>query len=116
LFEEEIRRGQSTEVERSRLSEELAVQRSRLQRIAEASPVGMFSLSNSGLILEANDRIFDLTGRHRDELYEMSWMEVYKESSMPAIEEGWARLTTYGLAWSAELELKKPCHDPVTGE
>ena len=52
LFEEEIRRGQSTEVERSRLSEELAVQRSRLQRIAEASPVGMFSVSTAGLILE----------------------------------------------------------------
>jgi hypothetical protein len=49
LFEEEIRRGETTEVERSRLSEELAVQRSRLQRIAEASPVGMFSISNTGV-------------------------------------------------------------------
>jgi hypothetical protein len=58
LFEEEIRRGQTTEVERSRLSEELAVQRSRLQRIAEASPVGMYSVSTNGLILEVRNSGF----------------------------------------------------------
>jgi hypothetical protein len=58
LFEEEIRRGQTTEVERSRLSEELAVQRSRLQRIAEASPVGMYSVTTNGLILEVRNSGF----------------------------------------------------------
>lgn len=116
LFEEEIRRGQTTEVERSRLSEELAVQRSRLQHIAESSPVGMFSVSNTGLILEANDRWFELTAHPRDELYEMSWMQVFKESSILTMQEGWSRLTKDGMAWLAELELKKPWYDPMTGE
>lgn len=116
LFEEEIRRGKDTEVERSRLSEELAYQRSRLQRIAEQSPVGMFSVSSSGLILEANDRFFDITGLQRDELDEMSWMEAYKESSKPVVSEGWVRLTKDGIGWSAELELLKPWIDPATGE
>jgi PAS domain S-box-containing protein len=116
LFEEETRRSHTTEAERSRLSEELAVQRSRLQRIAEASPVGMFSISRAGLILEANDRWFQLTGHPRDELYEMSWVELYKESSLSKLQEGWARLTKDGRSWSAELELKKDWFDPVTGE
>jgi PAS domain S-box-containing protein len=116
LFEEEIRRGETTEVERSRLSEELAVQRSRLQRIAEASPIGMFSMSSSGLILECNDRWFELTGHPKDVMYEMSWMEVLKESSIAAMEEGWHQLTKDGMSWSAELELKKPWYDPATGE
>ncbi len=109
LLEEEIRRGQSTEVQRSRLSEELAFQRSRLQRLAEASPVGMLSVSSSGLILEANDRFYNLTGHNRDDLYEMAWMEVFKENSKITISEGWSRLTKDGMSWSAELELKKPC-------
>ena len=84
--------------------------------MAEASPVGMLSVSSSGLILEANDRFFDLTGHQRNELFEMSWVEVFKESSTPKLMEGWARLTNDGMAWSAELELKKPWYDPVTGE
>ena len=58
LFEEEIYCGQKTEAERSRLFEELAVQRSRLQRIAESSPVGMFSVSTTGCILEARNSGF----------------------------------------------------------
>jgi hypothetical protein len=45
LLETEVRRGltaaEAAALERSRLSEELAVQRGRLQRIAEVSPVGM---------------------------------------------------------------------------
>lgn len=116
LFEAEIRRGKDAEVERSRLSEELALQRSRLQRIAEASPVGMFSATTSGLLLEANDRFFNIIGLQRDELTAMSWMDVYKESSRHTISEGWARLTKDGLRWSAELELSRPWVDPTTGE
>lgn len=72
LFEEEIRQGltaaEAAAQERSRLSEELAFQTSRLQRIAELSPVGMYSCSPTGLILEANDRWYELTGLSRDNM------------------------------------------------
>lgn len=60
LFEAEIKRGlnaaEAAALERSRLSEELAVQQGRLQRIAELSSVGMISHTPDGTILEANDR------------------------------------------------------------
>jgi hypothetical protein len=43
-------------------------------------------------------------------------MEIYKETSIPILKEGWDRLTQDRMSWSAELELKKPWYDPVTGE
>jgi PAS domain-containing protein len=107
LLENEIRRGltaaEAAALERSRLSEELAVQRSRLQRMAEISPVGMFSIDVEGVLLEANDRWFEMTGHPRDDVYAMSWMELIHESSVPAMEAGWERLTVDELPWSAEL-------------
>lgn len=116
LFEAEIRRAKEAEMERSRLSEELAVQRSRLQHIAEASPVGMFSVTDTGIILEGNDRFFDITGLRRDELTEISWEAVYTPNSMALIRENCAKLHNEGAKWSAELELLKPGKDPATGE
>jgi PAS domain S-box-containing protein len=116
LFEEEIKRGYTTEAERSRLSVELGVQRSRLLQIAELSLVGMISVSSSGVLLEANERWFEITGHPRDRVHEMAWMDAIIESSVPVMEEGWTRLTRDGLSWSSELQLKKPWHDPATGE
>lgn len=75
LLENEVKRGltaaQAAAIERSRLSEELAVQRSRLQRMAEVSPVGMFSIDTDGVLLEANDRWFEMTGHPRDTTHAM---------------------------------------------
>ena len=107
LLEEELRRGataaEAAAQERSRLSEELAVQRSRLQRVAEVSPVGMFSYTPSGLILEANDTWYEITCHPRDAISEMSWMDLFHENSIPLVKEGWLRLTVDQLPWSAEL-------------
>jgi PAS domain-containing protein len=107
LLENEIRRGltaaEAAALERSRLSEELAAQRSRLQRVAEVSPVGMFSVSADGVLLEANDRWFEMTGHSRDTFFPMSWMEAIHEDSNPVAEAGWRRLTVDELPWSAEL-------------
>lgn len=119
LFEEEIRRGntaaEAAALERSRLSEELALSASRLTRMAELSPVGMFSMAADGLILEANDRWFEITG-HPREMNAMSWMNCLKDSSLSDMEIGWQRLTEKQLPWSGELQLKKPWFDPVSGE
>jgi PAS domain S-box-containing protein len=120
LFEDEIRRGNTAAkvaaLERSRLSEELAVQRGRLQRIAEVASVGMFSIEPNGLLLGANDRWFEMTGHPRDRVYEMSFMETIAESSRQAMEMGWRRLTIDGMPWSGELQMKQKWYDPATGE
>jgi PAS domain S-box-containing protein len=120
LFEEEIRRGataaEAAALERSRLSDELAFQRSRLQRMAELSPVGMFSLSMDGILTDANDRYFDMTGHPRDEVHEMSWVDSLLESSRTIAEEGWAQLKNNFTPWSAELQINKILYDPVSGE
>jgi PAS domain S-box-containing protein len=120
LFESEVRRGltaaEAAALERSRLSEELAVQRSRLQRIAEVSPVGMFSIDPSGMLLEANDRWFEMTNHSRDIIYPMSWLDVFAESSLELLNGGWERLTVDGMPWSAELQRKSNWIEPHTGE
>ncbi|KAL2070764.1 hypothetical protein VTL71DRAFT_13790 [Oculimacula yallundae] len=120
MLEAEVRRGltaaEAAALERSRLSEELAVHKSRLQRIAEVSPVGMFSVDAAGLLLEGNDRWFEMTGHSRDKIFAMSWMETIHNDSMKSIQEGWKIMTEEGIPWSAELQLKKPWYDNVTGD
>ncbi|KAH9220231.1 hypothetical protein DL95DRAFT_44108 [Leptodontidium sp. 2 PMI_412] len=120
LLEAEVRRGftaaKAAALERSRLTEELAVQRSRLQRIAEVSPVGMFSVDPAGLLLEGNDRWFEMTGHSRDKIFAMSWMETVHSDSIATIQEGWKIMTEQGIPWSSELRLNKPWYDEVTGD
>ncbi|KAF4631913.1 hypothetical protein G7Y89_g6216 [Cudoniella acicularis] len=120
LFEAERRRGQSAAEaaakERSRLSEELAVQRSRLQRMAEISPVGMFSTDPQGCLLEANDRWYDITGHPRDTNDAMAWLLTIHEKSVETMENGWKRLAVDLMPWSAELRLTKSLYDHGTGE
>ena len=120
LLEAEVNRGltaaEAAALERSRLSEELAVQKSRLQRIAEVSPVGMFSIDSNGLLLEANDRWYEMTGHATDTISPFSWKEHFHESSIALIDEGWHRLTVDEVPWSAELRLKKPSYDSLTGD
>ncbi|CZS88736.1 related to sensory transduction histidine kinase [Rhynchosporium graminicola] len=120
MLEAEVRRGltaaEAAALERSRLSEELAVHKSRLQRIAEVSPVGMFSVDAAGLLLEGNDRWFEMTGHSRDKIFEMSWVETVHDDSIRILREGWKIMTVEGIPWSAELQLKKPWYDNVTGD
>ncbi|KAL3427293.1 hsp90-like protein [Phlyctema vagabunda] len=120
LFAEERRRGSSAAeaaaLEKMRLSEELAVQRSRLQRMAEVSPVGMFSMNDEGYLIEANDRWFEMTGHPRDSALRISWFDLIKDECVPCMRDGWRTLTVDGLPWSGELKMRKHWHDPATGE
>ncbi|KAH8678914.1 hypothetical protein BGZ60DRAFT_370994 [Tricladium varicosporioides] len=120
LFEAEMHRSQvaaeAAAQERSRLSEELYIQRSRLQRMAELSPVGMFSVDIDGDLLEANDRWYEMTGYPRDSHGVMSWMSTFHEISVPIMEMGWQRLIGDRISWSAPLRLKKPWYDPTSGD
>ncbi|TVY44423.1 Hybrid signal transduction histidine kinase K [Lachnellula occidentalis] len=120
LFEGEIKRGlnaaEAAASERSRLSEELAVQRSRLQRIAEISSVGMHSLAPDGTLLEANDRWYEMTGHTREPNGPMSFTELFHDDSLEEVDKAWKRLTEDKVPYSSELKLKRPWYDPATGE
>lgn len=99
----------------------------------QVSPVGMFSVDAAGLLLEGNDRWFEMTGHSRDKIFAMSWMETIHDDSIGAVQEGWKIMTETGIPWSAELvcplltlmralstdtfqQLKKPWYDKVTGD
>jgi hypothetical protein len=70
LFEEEIRRGktaaEAAAIEQEHLTQQLAVQTSRLERMTSLSPVGLFYINPDGLLLEANDCWFEMTGHSRE--------------------------------------------------
>ncbi|KAI9649819.1 hypothetical protein NHQ30_002401 [Ciborinia camelliae] len=120
LFQEEIRRStNAAEVaaaEHKKLFEESAFLKSRLQRIAEVSPVGMYSVDSDGILLEANDRYYEITNLPRDNATRMSWMDTIAPSSIPTMIKGWEKLTIHNQPWSAELQLVKPWYDPATGD
>ncbi|KAL1869350.1 hypothetical protein Daus18300_005562 [Diaporthe australafricana] len=110
LFEEETRRSrdavEAAQLERVRLTQQLDLQASRLRRMTELSPLGMFLISPEGVLREANDRFFEMTGHTRDSQYEMSWMDFIMPSSTRTMEDGWHRLVNEHRPWSGELQLK----------
>ncbi|KAL8420788.1 hypothetical protein RB594_003554 [Gaeumannomyces avenae] len=121
LFEDEVRRSrnaaETAALEREQLTEQLTLQASRLRRMTELSPLGMFLISPDGVLREANDRFFEMTEHPRESQYEyeMSWMDFILESSVDTMESGWRRLVQSQVPWSGELQLKKrsPAQSPV---
>jgi PAS domain S-box-containing protein len=111
LFEEEVRRSrdaaEAAALEQEQLTQQLALQTNRLRRMTELSPLGMFLISPEGILREANDRFFEMTGLARESLSEMSWMECIMEGSTKTMDEGWYRLVVEHIPWSGELQLKK---------
>ncbi|KAK2613120.1 hypothetical protein N8I77_000049 [Diaporthe amygdali] len=117
LFEEETRRSrdavEAAQLERVRLTQQLDLQASRLRRMTELSPLGMFLISPEGVLREANDRFFEMTGHTRDSQYEMSWMDFIMPSSTRTMEDGWHRLVNEHRPWSGELQLKIRIARPI---
>ena len=117
LFEEEVRRSrdaaEAAAMEQEQLTQQLALQTSRLRRMTELSPLGMFLISPDGVLKEANDRYYEMTGQPRDEMHEMSWMEYIMDTSRNTMEEGWLKMTVDHVPWSGELQLKNLSLRPV---
>ncbi|CAG8980025.1 hypothetical protein HYALB_00005199 [Hymenoscyphus albidus] len=120
LFEEETLRGdtakENAEAERVRFSKELDLERTRLQRMAEISSVGLFSIGVDGKVLEANDRWYEITGHSRDLTKPMSFVDTLIEECKSAMYTGWKRLTVDRMPWTSELQLKNSWFDPATTE
>lgn len=96
-----------------KLSQQVDLQASRLRRMTELSPLGMFLISPEGVLREANDRFFEMTGLPRDSQSELSWMDFIMDTSLKAMEEGWHKLANEHVAWSGELKLKSRGRGPV---
>lgn len=109
LFEEEISRSRDAAevaaIEQEQLTQALAVQTSRLRRMTELSPLGMFNISPEGVIREANDRYFEMTGHPRDNLYEFSFMDHVMDISRQPLMDGWQRMVVEHLPYTGELQL-----------
>ncbi|KAF1996005.1 hypothetical protein P154DRAFT_444246 [Amniculicola lignicola CBS 123094] len=122
LFEEEVRRSkqqaETAALQRAQLSQQLELQTSRMRRMTELSPLGMYLFSPGGVLLEANDRFYEMSGFPRDDEDPMSFMRLFTESSKNEAEGMWTQLVTQGKACSAELQLVNPKIQPrdLTGE
>ncbi|KAL8243956.1 hypothetical protein R6Q59_010214 [Mikania micrantha] len=114
LFEEEMRKAEhaivAANLQQQQLNEQLALETNRLQRMTALSPLGMFYLSPEGLILEANERYYEMTMHDRNDHREMGWMDQLVESSKATMLDGWHKLTVDMVPWTAELQLnmKRP--------
>ncbi|KAF4445590.1 hypothetical protein F53441_10654 [Fusarium austroafricanum] len=117
LFEEETRRGrdaaEAAALEKEELTQQLNLQASRLRRMTELSPLGMFLTSPEGILREANDRFYEMTGHSRYSDGDMNWVDLMKTSGS-SMEEGWHRLTQQLLPWSGEVKLRPAPESPAT--
>ncbi|KAM0551228.1 hypothetical protein ACHAPJ_008573 [Fusarium lateritium] len=116
LFEEETRRSrdavEAAALEKEELTQQLNLQASRLRRMTELSPLGMFLASPEGILREANDRFYEMTGHVRDGPTDTLWVDLMR-SSGSIMEEGWHCLTQEILPWSGEVKLRKGIDGPV---
>ncbi|KAK7998912.1 hypothetical protein PG991_014587 [Apiospora marii] len=117
LYEEEVRRSrdaaEAAALEQEHLTQQLALQTSRLRRMTELSPLGMFLVDTDGVLREGNDRYFEMTGHPRENLWEMSWMEQIAESSKKHMQDGWHQMVVERTPWSGEVQMKKIYVQPV---
>jgi PAS domain S-box-containing protein len=122
LFEDEVRRSrnaaEAAALQREQLSQQLEVQTSRMRRMTELSPLGMYLFSPEGILLEANERYFEMTGHPRDDTGEFSFLDHVAESSRQKAREMWASMLQDFKPRYEELQLNtsRVVLDDVTGE
>lgn len=116
LFEDEMKRSRNAaelaQVQREQLSRELALQTSRMRRMTELSPLGMYLFSPEGMLLEANERYFELTGHAREGYREYSFLGVMADESIEPCQKMWEELVQTRKTCTRELRLKNPHVQP----
>jgi PAS domain S-box-containing protein len=109
LFEEEVRRSrdaaEAAALEQENLSQQLALQTDRMSRMTELSPLGMFLVTPEGVMREANDRFYEMTGLEKDDIEPMTWMSFLEQSSQTVMDHGWTQLVNDRVPWSGEIQL-----------
>ncbi|KAF2704014.1 aerobic respiration control sensor protein arcB [Pleomassaria siparia CBS 279.74] len=123
LFEDEIRHSRNaTELavlEREQLSKELELQASRMRRMTELSPLGMYLYSPDGTLLEANDRYYEMTGHPRDSSDAYIFLDYMAPDSRQPAKEMWEQMLADHKQQTRELQFQSSPHvprDPTSGD
>ncbi|ATY62435.1 ethylene receptor [Cordyceps militaris] len=110
LYESEVRRSREAAALAAKkhqlLEEELRLQANRMRQMAEFSPLGMFFISPEGVLLEANEQFFEMTGLDKECRLPMSWTDCVASTSQESISLAWAQMRDKRTSWSGELLLK----------
>ncbi|KAJ6786623.1 hypothetical protein PWT90_03712 [Aphanocladium album] len=110
LYESEVRRAREAAVlaakQQELLKEELSLQANRMRHMTEFSPLGMFLINSDGVLLEANDQFFEMTGMDKEHQASMSWTDCVADASQDLILRAWTQMHDTKTSWSGELLLK----------
>ncbi|KAJ4296620.1 hypothetical protein N0V90_006668 [Kalmusia sp. IMI 367209] len=110
LFEEEVRRNRNAAevatLQREQLTRQLELQASRMRRMTELSPLGMYLFSSDGVLLEANERYYEMTGHGRDDNSPFAFLGLMEDESRQKAEAMWRDHLTDSTLRQEELQLK----------
>ncbi|KAF2111100.1 aerobic respiration control sensor protein arcB [Lophiotrema nucula] len=122
LFEDEVKQSRNVAekavMQRDELNQQLQVQTNRMRRMTELSPLGMYLFNPDGVLLEANERYYEMTGHGRDDEREFAFLECLDDKSREKAERMWSEMVTDFKPRSEELQLKhaKVIPRDITGE
>ncbi|KAF1953321.1 hypothetical protein CC80DRAFT_494610 [Byssothecium circinans] len=123
LFEEEVRRNknaaEAAELQREALSKQLELQASRMRRMTELSPLGMYLFDPDGCLLEANERFYEMTGHSRDDDRPFSFLNYMADAEHRVrVQAMWDRMKTDTGPQQEEVKIINPEYVPrdLTGE
>jgi PAS domain S-box-containing protein len=112
LFEDEMRRSrvaaETAAQQREQLSKQLELQTSRMRRMTALSPLGMYLFDPDGVLLEANDRYYEMTGYAREDTDEFGFNKVLAEGSQQVAKEMWDEMMTTLKPSVREIQLRNP--------
>lgn len=116
LFEDEVRKSrhaaETAAQQREQLSKQLELQTSRMRRMTELSPLGMYLFDPEGVLVEANDRYFEMTGAPREDDEDLSFLKLVASGSREIAKGMWEEMMTTFKPSVRELELKNPKVQP----
>ncbi|KAI4626928.1 uncharacterized protein J4E87_004269 [Alternaria ethzedia] len=116
LFEGEVR--QSKEVakmatlQREQMSRQLQLQTGRMRRMTELSPMGMYLFNPDGLLLEANEKYYEMTGVSPTGT-KLPWtIEMMVGESKQVAQDMWNYMITHHKPASRELQFANSTFQP----
>ncbi|KAF2028661.1 putative histidine kinase HHK16p [Setomelanomma holmii] len=109
LFEDEVRRSrhaaETAAQQREQLSKQLELQTSRMRRMTELSPLGMYLFDPEGVLVEANDRYFKMTEAPREDGEDLGFMRSIAPGSQQVAKGMWDEMMTTLKPATRELQL-----------
>jgi PAS domain S-box-containing protein len=116
LFEDEMRKSrhavETAAQQKEQLSRQLELQTNRMRRMTELSPLGMYLFDPEGVLLEGNERYFEMTGANRDDEENLSFLKLMADGSRGAAMEMWQEMITTMKPSVRELQLKNTMGSP----